>query len=161
VDGKFWMGAVKYEQGGKSRLVGYYPAGIDRSKAVPVEVAGKAKVSGLQFALHEQDLYSVAFRIVPAKHKFHSKPAAVIVKSKNSDPFYYHEGSDAVDARGVCKPPLRFAPGHYTVSIFFGMQSHGAPAVALLAEEVKLHMPEEEIDITSNGELVLKVTPPD
>lgn len=160
-DGKFWLGAVKYAHGSKSRLLGYYPAGIDRARALPVEIAGKATVSGLQIALQQQDLYTVTFRIVPAKHKFHSKPAALIIKSKNGDPFYYHEESDAVDESGRCKPLLAFEPGGYTVSTFFGMRSVGAAAVGLLAEEVKISMPEQGVDIIGNGEVVLRIAPPD
>ena len=161
VDGKFWLGGEKYEHASKSRLVGYYPAGIDRSQAVPVEVNAKAHVEGLQFALQKQDLYIVTFRIVPAKHKFHSKPASIVVTSKNGDALYGHQESIGVDDDGVARPLMTFPPGRYTVSIFFGMRAPGAAAVGLFANQAKLPLPEQEVDITSGGELVIRVMPPD
>lgn len=161
MDGKFWLAAMKYEKESQSRLLGYYPTGFDRSNAVPVEVVGRATVSGLQLTLQRQYLYTNTFRIVPAKHKFHSKPAAIILKSKNEDNVYYHDESTAVDDDGVARPRLSFAPGRYVVSIFFGMRSTGAAAVGLLADEAKLPLPEQEVDITGNGEIVIKVMPPD
>jgi hypothetical protein len=161
VDGKFWLAATKYFHEGKFRLVGYYPTGFDRSNALPLEVAGKATVSGLQVAVQRQELYTVTFRIVPAKHKFHSKPAAIIIKSKNGDTLYYHDESVAVDHDGVARPVIGVAPGRYIVSIFFGMRSTGVAAVGLLADEAKLPLPQQEVDIASSGEIVVKVLPPD
>jgi len=161
LEGKFWLAAAKYENGGKSRLLGYYPTGFDHSNALPLEVKGKVTVSGLEVAVRRQELYAVSFRIVPAKHKFQSKPAAIIVKSKNGDTLYYHDESVAVDDDGVARPLLRFPPGPYIISIFFGMRSRGAAAVGLLADEARLPLPQQDIDISGSGEIVVKVLPPE
>jgi hypothetical protein len=160
-EGKFWLGALKYERGSHSRLVGYYPKGFDRSEALSVEVLGRAAVSGLKLTLQRQGSYPVTFRIVPAERKFHSKPAAIVVKSKNGDALYYHDESCVVDAEGVARPLMSLAPGRYIVSIFFGMRSTSAAAIGLLAQEAKLPLPEQEVDIVRSGEIVVKVMPPD
>ena len=159
-DGRYWLGAEKYSPTGEFRLLGYYPAGTDRSKALPVEVAAKSKVSGLRIALQEEGRHTVTFRVIPAKGNFHSKPAALIFKSKNGDPLYYFEASSVIDADGVCRLPLKFAPGRYLVSTFFGLKSNAA-AVGLLAAGADIPMREQEIAISRSGELVLRIMPPD
>lgn len=160
IDGKFWLSAEKVDESYDYRFLGYYPTGTDRAQALPVEVAGKSNVSGLQIVLQRQDLYTVTFRIIPAKDKFHSKPAAIIINRKDGDALYSGLGSTIVDDRGISKPILRFAPGRYVISTLFGMPSV-ATVVGLLADKAKLSMPEQEVEITGSGEVVLRIMPPD
>ncbi len=153
--GKYLLTAEAYDFNASTRWMGYYPGVIKHSEAVPLEVHGGDNLSGLHFTVQNQSLYTVRFRVVtPDGSPLPWKNIGVAIDSPDRDPLAYHE-NHGVDEDGSYRLGL-IPPGHYVVS------SHIEPdfeSGQVPAEASKWRMARQEVDISGDTEVVIKLIP--
>ena len=134
--------------------MGYYPGVSKHADATVIEVKAGAKLQNLDFTVRKESLYTVSFRIqssdgshVPLDN------LRVRIDSPDRDELAYHldqHESDGEFTMGYVPP------GHYVVRTYIQM---GDPEQKVPVELTKWRMANQEIDIKSDANIVLKLNP--
>jgi hypothetical protein len=136
------------------RWMGYYPGVSKHADASVIEVKPGAKLKNLDFTVRKESLYTVSFRIqssdgspVPLDN------LRVRIDSPDRDELAYHldqRESDGEFTMGYVPP------GHYVVRTYIQMDD---PEQKVPVELTKWRMANQEVDIKSDAEVVLKLSP--
>jgi hypothetical protein len=151
--GKYVLTAETMDFDHDLRWMGYYPGVSKRADATVIEVKAGAKLRNLDFAVRKEPLYTVSFRIqssdgspVPLDN------LRVRIDSPDRDELAYHldqHESDGEFTMGYVPP------GHYVVRTYIQIDNEQKIPVEL----TKWHMANEEVDIKSDANIVLKLNP--
>jgi hypothetical protein len=134
------------------RWMGYYPGVSQRADAKIFEIVAGANLRGLNFSVRKQRVYRVSFQIVAADgSRLPLDNLGVMIDSHDRDALAYHLaqhlGDDGRYTVGYVPP------GKYVVrTIPWGM-----PSKQELAEISKWRMANQEVEITSDAKIVLKL----
>jgi hypothetical protein len=117
--------------------------------------AREANLAGLRFHVQKQPLFTVRFRLVTSDGSAVPwRELRVAVVSPESHALAYRE-DDGVDEDGSCTLGL-IPPGHYLVSTFI---QPDVETERLSPEVSKWSMARQEVDISGDGEVVLRLVP--
>ncbi|MBZ5505292.1 MAG: hypothetical protein LAO78_07380 [Acidobacteriia bacterium] len=136
------------------RWMGYYPGVTQRADAKIFEIATGVTLRDLNFSVHKQRVYTVSFRIVATDgSRLPLDDLGVMIDSHDRDALAYHLaqhlGDDGKYTVGYVPP------GKYVIrTIPWGMPSKQAQT-----KIAKWRMANQEVEITSNAEIVLKLEP--
>jgi hypothetical protein len=150
--GKYVLTAETTDFDHDFRWMGYYPGVSKHADAAVIEVKAGAKLQNLNFTVQKEPLYTVSFRIqssdgspVPLDN------LRVRIDSPDRDELAYHldqHESDGEFTMGYVPP------GHYLVRTYIQMND---PEERVSVELAKWRMANQEIDINSDANIVLKL----
>jgi hypothetical protein len=152
--GKYVLTAETTDFDHDFRWMGYYPGATKRAEATLLEVKAGTKLRNLDFTVRKESLYTVSFRIqssdgspVPLDN------LRVRIDSPDRDELAYH--LDQHNEDGECTMGY-VPPGHYLVRTYIQMND---PEEKVPVELTKWRMANQEVDIKSDAEIVLKLSP--
>jgi hypothetical protein len=135
--------------------MGYFPGVTKHSEATLIEVRAGATLADLQFQVQKQPVYTVRFRLVTSDGSAVPwRGLGVAIESPELDALAYREGH-SVDEDGSYTLGL-IPPGHYLVSSFIQPDFE---TQQVSAEVSKWRMAKQEVDISGDGEVVLRLVP--
>jgi hypothetical protein len=152
--GKYLLTAEKLDYDFHIRWMGYYPGVGTHSAAVPIEIRAGVSLSDLHFSVAKEPVYTVRFRIVAEGSPAPSENLGVAIDGADQDKLAYHlrqnENKDGIFSAGYVPP------GHYLVQTYLqpDFQTGKIPP-----ELSKLRMAKQEVDISSDSEILLKLNP--
>ena len=152
--GKYVLTAETTDFDHDFRWMGYYPGVSKRADATIIEVKPGAKLRNLDFTARKESLYTVTFRIqssdgspVPLDN------LKVRIDSPDRDELAYH--LDQHDEDGEYTMGY-VPPGHYVVRTYIQMDD---PEQTVPVELTKWRMANQEVEIKSDANIVLKLAP--
>jgi len=152
--GKYVLTAEATDFDHDFRWMGYYPGVAKRGDASVIEVKPGAKLKNLDFTVRKESLYTVSFRIqssdgspVPLDN------LRVRIDSPDRDELAYHLDQHAEDGEYTMG---YVPPGHYMVRTYIQMDD---PEQKVPAALTQWRMANQEIDIKSDADIVLKLSP--
>jgi hypothetical protein len=150
--GKYVLTAETMDFDHDLRWMGYYPGVSKHADATVIEVKAGAKLRNLDFTVRKESLYTVSFRIqssdgtpVPLDN------LRVRIDSPDRDELAYHldqHESDGEYTMGYVPP------GHYVVRTYIQMDDSQQKVPV---ELTKWRMANQEVDIKSDADIVLKL----
>jgi hypothetical protein len=151
--GKYVLTAETTDFDHDFRWMGYYPGVSKNADATVIEVKAGAKLRNLDFTVRKEPLYTVSFRIqssdgspVPLDN------LRVRIDSPDRDELAYHldqHESDGEFTMGYVPP------GHYVVRTYIQIDNEQKVPVEL----TKWRMANQEVDIKSDANIILKLNP--
>jgi hypothetical protein len=153
--GKYLLTALKSEYEDSVRWMGYYPGVAKHSEAVPIEVHAGDNLSDLHFSVRKERVYNVWFRIVtPDGSPVPLERLGVSIDSQERDALAYHlmQNRNENGKYGAGYIP----PGHYLVQTYIQPDFETGKVPADLS---RWQMAKQEVDIASDSETVLKLSP--
>lgn len=152
--GKYVLTAETTDFDHDFRWMGYYPGVSKRADATVIEVKPGANLRNLGFTVRKESLYTVSFRIqssdgspVPLNN------LRVRIDSPDRDELAYHEDQHEEDGEYTVG---YVPPGHYFVRTYIQMDN---PEQKVPVELTKWRMANQEIDIKSDANIILKLSP--
>ncbi|HEV2298749.1 MAG TPA: hypothetical protein VGR72_09560 [Candidatus Acidoferrales bacterium] len=149
--GKYLLTAEDVDYDANTRWMGYYPGVPGHSEAKPIEVTEGTSVSGLNFRVQNQPVFTVRFRVVTSDGSpVPLEYLRIRIDSRYTDPLAYHE-DQGLENDGTCS--LGFVPpGRYSVMTFLRPDFRTGK---VLADVAAFQMAREEIEINGESEVVL------
>jgi len=159
--GKYLLGAENEDYRSGRRVRGFYPGVTSEGEAKPVEVVAGQTLSGMDFRLQREQLYTVRLRVVTSDGSpLPWKNLGVAIDSPDRDPLSYHE-SHGVNEDGSYVLGL-IPAGHYIVRAYFE-PSYDQPqdeAIRNFRELTSKRRPgEREVDITGDADVSVQIEP--
>jgi hypothetical protein len=153
--GKYVLTADRPDYEDHSRWMGYYPGVAKRSEAVPIEVQAGDNLSDLHFSVRQERLYTVRFRIVtPDGSPLPLERLGVSIDSADRDALAYHLTQNRNENGNY--PAGYVPPGHYLVQTYIQPNFETGKVPAELS---RWRMAKQEVDIPSDSEFVVKLSP--
>lgn len=152
--GKYVLTAETTDFDHDFRWMGYYAGVWKHADATIIEVKAGAKLRNLDFTVRKEPLYTVTFRIqssdgspVPLDN------LRVRIDSPDRDELAYHLDQHEEDGEYTMG---YVPPGHYVVRTFIQMND---PEQKVPVELTKWRMANQEVEIKSDANIVLKLNP--
>lgn len=152
--GKYVLTAETMDFDHDFRWMGYYAGAWRHADATIIEVKAGAKLQNLNFTVRKEPLYTVTFRIqssdgslVPLDN------IRVRIDSPDRDELAYHLDQHEEDGEYTMG---YVPPGHYTVRTYIQMDD---PEKKVSAELSKWQMANQEVEIKSDANIILKLNP--
>jgi hypothetical protein len=153
--GKYLLTAWRMDYDNYIRWMGYYPGVVKPAEAVPIEVHAGDNLSALNFSVRREHVYTVLFRIVaPDGSSLPLQRLGVSIDSSNRDALAYHLRQNRSE-NGVYSASW-VSPGHYIVQTYIQPDFETGKIPAELS---KWRMAKQEVDIPSDSQILLKLTP--
>ena len=152
--GRYLLTAEFDDYRASTRWIGYYPGAIDHDRAVPLEVKEGTSLSGMDFAVRPQPVYTIRFRVVtPDGSPVPTDSLRVAIDSQSEDALGYHE-DQGLEKDGTCALGL-VPPGHYSVRTIVVPDSESGQVPA---DAARWQMADKQVDIGGEIEIVLTLT---
>ncbi|HTP67906.1 MAG TPA: hypothetical protein VMJ35_03305 [Dongiaceae bacterium] len=153
--GRYLLTAERPDYDTNSRWMGFYPGVTKHSDAVPIEVHAGDALSDLHFSVQKERVYTLRFRIVaPNERPLPLEKLGVSVDSSDRDELAYHltqnRGENGWYSAGYVPP------GHYVVQTFIQPDFETGTFPAELS---RWRMAKQEVDVTSDSDIVLTLYP--
>ncbi len=153
--GKYLLTAEETNYDTNTRWMAYFPGVPHSFDAKIIDIAAGANISGIQFTVQQQPLYTVRFKIAtPDGSPLPWRCLSIAIDSPERDRLAYHE-DHGINEDGSYTLGL-IPPGHYRVSSFV-MPDFQTDQIS--PEALKWKMANLEVDISGNTEIVLKLVP--
>jgi hypothetical protein len=153
--GKYVLTAETTDFDHDLRWMGYYPGVPKHADATVIEVKSGAKLQNLNFTVRKESLYTVSFRIKASDGSPVSlNNLRVRIDSPDRDELAYHLDQHEDQAGEFIMGYV--PPGHYVVRTYIQVND---PEQAVPVELTKWRMANQEVDIKSDANIVLKLTP--
>jgi hypothetical protein len=150
--GKYVLTAEKLDFDHDLRWMGYYPGVSRRSEAAVIEISAGTKLKDMNFSVRKQPVYTVSFKVVAADGSaLPLNDLGIMIESPDRDGIGYHlmQGRE----EGGIYTAGYVPPGKYRVkTIPWGMLSE-----AELTRLAKWRMAEQEVEISSETQIILKL----
>jgi len=153
--GKYLLTAEKTDYDADIRWMGYYPGVAKHSEAVPIEVHAGDNLADLRFTVRRQSVYTVSFRIVtPDGSPLPLERLGVSIDSPERDALSYHLTQNRSEEGYYTVGYV--PPGRYLVRTYIQPDFTSGKVPAELS---KWRMAKQEVEIQSDSEIVLKLSP--
>jgi hypothetical protein len=152
--GKYLLTAERLDSKDYLRWSGYYPGVMAHAEAKLIEVHAGENLSDIQFAVGKVRVHTVLFRIVTSDGSaLPLKQLGVSVDAAERDALSYHLAQNRT-VKGVY--PAGYVPqGRYLVQTYIRPEVRAGKIPAELA---KWQMAKKEVNISSDSEVILKLT---
>lgn len=151
--GKYLLTAEDVDYDANTRWMGFYPGVTEHGEAKSIEVTEGTSLSGLNFRVQNQPVFTVQFRVVTSDGSpVPLEYLRIRIDSSYTDPLAYHE-DQGLEKDGTCSLGL-VPPGHYSVMTFLRPDFRTGKVPADVAT---LQMAKEEIEINGESEVLLKL----